>query len=464
MKQVNEYLRDGRFALAEEICLEMLKKSNLLPDEEVEILEILGLSCVKQKKWKSGLEALLTVLKINNTVKAEIYEGLAEAFENSAKSLYAAQCYLSAARRKRTDAKRLVEKANALLKKEATPEERVMASVFLRETETVNNNRNSTVMRRIQHKNEEIENLLYIPRKTREGLSRFHILRGHSSFTPILRGRGGGYFITHGGRGCVVDPGYGFIKNFVEARYGFGDIHAIVVTHAHDDHVADLPAICSILHKAKLGQNINLYLDATSYEAFGSHYMLAGTGIKTSASPIVPGCQVEIFPDEKWSLTMDIYKTKHEVPVKGVNTPQHAVGLGFKFGFPGEKYQYVLYSSDTGWDKDIECQYVKLKNKIDAALLHISSIKPCEWNRLLPDAKEEDFLYSQHLGLLGVTRFVDTVRPKKVLLGEHGAELDGVWEELAEIIADACGYDRNDVSATEIGTMIKLDGKKVEII
>lgn len=85
----------------------------------------------------------------------------------------------------------------------------------------------------------------------------FYVLRRWNSFTPIVPDlkdkdriyRGGGYFIWHNDKGTVIDPGFRFIRNFAEAGGRVADIDNIVITHAHNDHTADLESIFTVLYQ-----------------------------------------------------------------------------------------------------------------------------------------------------------------------------------------------------------------------
>lgn len=82
----------------------------------------------------------------------------------------------------------------------------------------------------------------------------FEVLRRWNSYTPIIAdnyytSRGGGYFIKIKGKGIVVDPGFNFIDNFREAGHKFNEIDAVLITHAHNDHTADIESILTLLYR-----------------------------------------------------------------------------------------------------------------------------------------------------------------------------------------------------------------------
>lgn len=78
-----------------------------------------------------------------------------------------------------------------------------------------------------------------------------HILRRWNSYTPIItdNSKGGGYFIECKGNGIAIDPGHNFIDNFKQSRFKFADINNILISHAHDDHTADLESIINLLFR-----------------------------------------------------------------------------------------------------------------------------------------------------------------------------------------------------------------------
>ncbi|MFZ2538094.1 MAG: tetratricopeptide repeat protein, partial [Oscillospiraceae bacterium] len=82
----------------------------------------------------------------------------------------------------------------------------------------------------------------------------FEVLRRWNSYTPIIgdghfSSKGGGYFIKYQGYGIVIDPGFNFIDNFKEKGHEFREITHVFISHAHNDHAADLESILTLLFK-----------------------------------------------------------------------------------------------------------------------------------------------------------------------------------------------------------------------
>jgi len=84
-------------------------------------------------------------------------------------------------------------------------------------------------------------------------------LRRYSSFFPFLprpaafRALGGGYLVqvrkarSKKSFGIAVDPGPDFLDNLYRAGYSLADIHMIVLTHDHADHIASLDALLALM-------------------------------------------------------------------------------------------------------------------------------------------------------------------------------------------------------------------------
>lgn len=96
-------------------------------------------------------------------------------------------------------------------------------------------------------------------------------LKGFSSTTPAIYSAafedtcaGGGLYLNVDGFGIVIDPGIGFVDSMHKQGIFIEDIHAVIVTHNHLDHNADLRTISALLH------DINRYYSgqAKFYQSF----------------------------------------------------------------------------------------------------------------------------------------------------------------------------------------------------
>ena len=88
------------------------------------------------------------------------------------------------------------------------------------------------------------------------------VLRRWNSYTPIVAddyhiSKGGGYYLKAGGYGIVIDPGFNFIDNFKGAKHKFHEIDVVIISHAHNDHTADLESILTLLYKYNEDIKIN---------------------------------------------------------------------------------------------------------------------------------------------------------------------------------------------------------------
>lgn len=466
----------GHYRLARSACARLLRRRSIGDVERRDLRYLLAKIYLKLSRWKLALKTLIEINGFPSGSSCEYWSVLGEAFQNCRKFLCALSCYNLALANTpdREQINSLEHKLHEFRDGEGSAEERAMVEVFL--TPRHVRGKYSSLFQHVQEQETEILRALYAPRGLPSSESYIHILRENSSFVPILRGTGGGYLIAHGGLGFIVDPGHDFIQNFFAAGYGLGDIRGIIVTHAHDDHVADLPAISSLLNKARLsydmgGWPIDLYIDQSTLAAFGRHYMLRKDGCFRLHPTLRPGGHRVLFREQGFALQMDIYRAKHEIPVCCPRAHRHGrvgdfkegVGLGFRFTFPDCDTKHVLMPSDTGWDEQI-CRQYSGSGAIDAAILHMSSVKPCERQWLLPDVQGPEYFYRQHLGLLGVVRFIEDIRPHKIILAERGAELNHVWDELARIIADACGRNHDDVYASQLGARIAVGCAGIHIV
>ncbi len=471
-KSIARDLGDRCFGRVIEQCDGLLASENLSSRSREWVLRHRGVARMRRRSTEDELDAGVGDVKdawlLSPQPDADLWEALGEAFEHSGKRTCAGECFRSAAARNNARQADLIKRARRCTEKTSAPEDIALARVYFRALRG-----GSSIDQRVRQARDQNATELYRPRWAGKTTSFLHVLRGNGSFFPIIKGSGGGYLLMHGGKGCVIDPGHGFIRNFRHHNYGFGDIHSVVITHGHDDHVMDLPAISSILHKAEeLGRSVDLFMDETSFKAFRGHYLLATPGLRLRRPILKPGQRRRIFDDGECSLYMDVYKAQHKVLIRrsvaipragNADTTKEGSGIGMRFrlGFPDGKKQYLVMPSDTGWSDDvIRNQYARLR-KCDVAVLHVSSIERREeWLRLNSSCPPKD--PPRHMKLLGAIDFIKTVKPGCVLLGERGAELDDVWPDIAGAVAEAF-RNKIKISATDIGTKAVFNGDTVVV-
>jgi len=169
----------------------------------------------------------------------------------------------------------------------------------------------------------------------------------------------------------VIDPGYNFLLNFHSEKFSIEDIDAVVVTHSHPDHCAELSAIMDLMgqinkrqKKQKNRKKIYLLLSRGAYKKFSSYIR----DWKDQLKDILLLENDTIWPK----------KNNKEFEIKSIKTAhadlggERAVGLTVKtkigknilFGFIG----------DTPWRKDIRNFF----ETCDILCLHIGSVKNYE--------------------------------------------------------------------------------------
>ena len=79
---------------------------------------------------------------------------------------------------------------------------------------------------------------------------RLHVLGGGGAF-PTLRRACSGYLIEHEGFQVLVDPGHGTMPRLATVKIAVEQVDAVVVTHGHADHCADLNPLLRARHLAE---------------------------------------------------------------------------------------------------------------------------------------------------------------------------------------------------------------------
>jgi uncharacterized Fe-S cluster-containing radical SAM superfamily protein len=282
------------------------------------------------------------------------------------------------------------------------------------------------------------------------------VLQRWNSFTPLLPstsspGKGGGMFLHWNGKGIVIDPGVDFLKNFFAHGFSVADIDAIICTHAHDDHTAEVEGILSLVygrrHKAKKSdQTIQLVFNQGTTRKFAGWINLKepyisswitltpdGNGSWHSLSDSIRILPTRAFHDEKLST-------------------KYPMGLVFDLTDSAGQAVRLWYTGDTGFfnrdddarsDPERVSDQIKDLMPIDLMIANIGSVREEEFLPLThPDGVDSlspRFFYNHHLGLNGILSVVREVRPTTTIVTEFGEEFSSFRRDIVEILREQTG-------------------------
>ena len=258
----------------------------------------------------------------------------------------------------------------------------------------------------------------------------FYAIKRFGSLYPAILGgaaRGGGFFIKWCNLGIVIDPGYQFIDQLYENGYSIQDIDYIFITHAHDDHSADIEKICSVLHKLNKKRKQNRINDHI-IRIFGSEnvsikfsYIERSDDVAMSVKGLKKNSDCHVVNDKL---------AKHGIPIRiATVSAYHAekpfyggidgssIGIGIKLLLNNKSPITVLFSGDTKYEKNLAAEYAALDP--DILILNVGNLEY--------DYSSFD---SNHLGFFGCFNVIRLLieygkLPQLILLNECGYE----WRE-----------------------------------
>ncbi len=315
------------------------------------------------------------------------------------------------------------------------------------------------------------------------------VLREWNSYTPAIpdeseADRGGGYFVWHRGQGIVIDPGFDFLVNFQQAGGRIHDVDHVIVTHAHNDHTADLESVLNLLFnynkqreredRPDLRKRVKLYLGAGAQRKFSGLIPLRDVDYIDQIVTLNPARKdrpqvIPLFT----GATLTVLPAYHD----DVVTPDTAVGLAFDFRFRGKDTptRRVVFTADTGLyprRRDKHGDYLRDDDAVDAReevalyrcypnrfaepgktdllVAHIGSIRQEEFREDLTawDPQQEPTFYQDHLGLLGTLILLDQLAPRAAIVSEFGEELKDIKVALVDEIDKALANRREDQDKT----------------
>jgi phosphoribosyl 1,2-cyclic phosphodiesterase len=298
----------------------------------------------------------------------------------------------------------------------------------------------------------------YLKRSSSNRDAVLSVLRGWSSAVTLLEGserlwRGGGYFLKWRGYGIVIDPGFDFLRNFHDADYHGREINAVLISHNHPDHNADLRSIDDLryeLYKRRnsAGNNAGPYsliwdIDSRDNITFPfekpEHQLepiLFDTGL----------CQPENTIKRPHGLPFNIsyFKARHTRDVP------HAVAFCVNLlGSGGKRSIKIGYTGDTEYFPELADYFTGC----DVLVAHISQ----------PTVKEltdPSSLKEGHLGYRGLSKLIHQVKSPLTIVGEFWAGLADLRIDLVQglrVLADT-----QTVLPAGLGLHLDLESLQIE--
>lgn len=321
---------------------------------------------------------------------------------------------------------------------------------------------------------------LYKQRRHSETGWRFCVLQRWNSYTPALgTSEGGGYFLYRVPEaddeemstgetidaGIVIDPGYGFLRNFFSQGFGVRDVSGVIVTHDHPDHLVDFEPLVNLLLEAKKdrvggGQSagsrkVDALLSGGAFERLNpsietTRVVFRDTFVRTpgkdgftdpvafhdvDGNPINTSLKVE--------AKLAIHKDASELPQRD---GYDSIGVLIEVSARGETARIAI-PSDTQWSNEVAAQYLTLGSHADAICLHLGAMakksKFGVFEYYSTEKTGRDVVHKGwHLYLPGILWFIEAAadvvrasgdeRAVLVVLSEFGEEMShGLRADLA---------------------------------
>lgn len=335
----------------------------------------------------------------------------------------------------------------------------------------------------------------------------FYVLRRWNSYTPIVShnngaSKGGGYFLHTGETGVVLDPGFNFIENFQECGFSFSQIGKVFITHAHNDHDADLESILTLLYVynrdikksiiedlCKEVQSDNYPQKETSSEEDIYKYLKKEKTVRFYKERKVIDIYLTCGAFKKHAARLDLRRdgeyrvhiikandkevlltkdtTIRAIKAKHFDLMSDCDAVGFVIEFPNS---VIVYTGDTGFSTEIGKQYRELreefkgKEKPVALLAHLGGFKSREKNTNVAGLVSGKSFYKDHLGRNGLICLVNDLHPDGCIVSEFGEEFAGYRIEVAELFSKTFKDMKVSFIPADIGLCVNSDFKIWSII
>jgi len=242
-------------------------------------------------------------------------------------------------------------------------------------------------------------------------------LKTWNSYSPCVprqggtRERGGGFLLFWKGIGFAIDPGVNFVENLYSRGFTVNDIDAILVSHSHPDHMADVPVLLQLSHEMRRR--------GTGDKGRGGFVFYCN---QTSAAYLQPMLNdiyfgsppIHVLRSNDGPVTVGQVKLQALPAQHPEFTKAWSMALGFHFELLPNSAGSIVFTCDTAWGED---SFKKVNSPLDIVVANIGSVYFEELATLE--------YHKKHLGLKGTYNAVAKLRPRLAIITEFGEELRG---------------------------------------
>ncbi len=284
----------------------------------------------------------------------------------------------------------------------------------------------------------DAEQQVFLTRHSRDPQEALVFARQWNSWQPLVPTDipclGGGYLLRWAGRGVAIDPGPGFLVLLREAGYGLEDIDAILATHNHIDHVAELPDILTLFHERNqlpgvAHRRLDLFLAPSVYASHA--YLVAGSTDVGRVERLVPDQPLELGA---YHLRVSPFRAQH----RELGGASNAISVGISL-VSGHRSRTlvgtVVLMGDTGWSEELPVVRALGPMARPLALIaHLGSVYPGDVRQLHPN----------HLGYRGLAALVGYLSchgqlPRALGVSEFGLECRSIIPDIIGFTAEMTG-------------------------
>ncbi|MDY0041049.1 MAG: MBL fold metallo-hydrolase, partial [Desulforhabdus sp.] len=291
----------------------------------------------------------------------------------------------------------------------------------------------------------------------------------------VRHATGGGYFISDGKTNLVVDPGYGYLEALY-VLYGITvhDFDAVIVTHDHPDHSAELGNLLALrfAYRAEIDRPLSILMNPSSfylYERLLSYHssLLDMNGLKK----MLPEKTYPVGDFSIQTVGMDheeIFDNCDATVRKKIGQSK-ALGLninGTSSLVSGGHFSIAIVG-DTSFPKRMDL-VAEAFGKPDIAAVHLGSIEE-GWAANPPlNASEIDYgrgkqNLGKHLGASGCAKMIALLQPRLAVVTEFGEELDlnSYRRTLTDVIGSFSQSPGTVVLPSDVGLAIAIKGDRI---